>query len=365
MRFGHLLDYQLINNNFMGVENDVTKKIAQLEENKDVAGLEEVKNDAEAGFDGETVGLVEQAIARLNTKVEKITPPVETTEGQKTQVESMGGSESGLQEVTAPIDEKIAEKDAEIKNVEVETKQKIKELENQDGFKINSQGKKYEFEKNGTYYGGDYLQEPPQEINLDTSKLAEGQEKVKELETEISGLLDQISSNLPNQLSELYNSESYKKLVDLNEKRKVEEKSLWESYDRYTKGGDGSHRRVNFALGEYGEQVQQYVDDLKFFNAPKDLLKRFEEYKEKFKTPENNAQEKFRSETLKPLNEVRWDFEKTLVSKSEETFGKDYQGAKDFQKKFFDAYQTNFYKAKQDTIPDKKEYINTMGTIYS
>lgn len=126
-----------------------------------------------------------------------------------------------------------------------------------------------------------------------------------------------------------------------------------------------SDRRVNFALGEYGEQVQQYVDDLKFFNAPKDLLKRFEEYKEKFKTPENNAQEKFRSETLKPLNEVRWDFEKTLVSKSEETFGKDYQGAKDFQKKFFDAYQTNFYKAKQDTIPDKKEYINTMGTIYS
>jgi hypothetical protein len=354
MRFGHLLDYQLINNNFMGVENDVTKKIAQLEENKDVAGLEEVKNDAEAGFDGETVGLVEQAIARLNNKVEKITPPVETTEGQKTQVGNMGGSESGLQEVTAPVDEKIAEKDAEIKNVEVETEQKIKELENQGGFKINSQGKKYEFEKNGTYYGGDYLQEPPQEINIDTSKLTEGQEKVKELETEISGLLDQISSNLPNQLSELYNSEPYKKLVDLNEKRKVEEKSLWESYDRYTKGGDGSHRRVNFTLGEYGEQVQQYVDDLKFFNAPKDLLKRFEEYKEKFKTPENNAQEKFKTETLKPLNEVRWDFEKTLVSKSEETFGKDLQGAKDFQKKFFSEYENNLNKAKQDTIPDKK-----------
>ena len=101
----------------MAMESELTKKIATLEENKDVAGLEEVKNDAEAIFDGETAGLAEKAIVRLTNKVEEITPPVETTEGQKNQVENMGGSESGLQEVTAPVDEKIAEKDRSIRTM--------------------------------------------------------------------------------------------------------------------------------------------------------------------------------------------------------------------------------------------------------
>jgi hypothetical protein len=31
----------------------------------------------------------------------------------------------------------------------------------------NEEGKKYEYQKHGTFYGGDYLPEPPQEINLD------------------------------------------------------------------------------------------------------------------------------------------------------------------------------------------------------
>lgn len=30
----------------------------------------------------------------------------------------------------------------------------------------NSDGKKYKYEKGGVYYGGDYLNEPPQEIDL-------------------------------------------------------------------------------------------------------------------------------------------------------------------------------------------------------
>lgn len=313
----------------MGVENDVTKKIIQLEENKDVTGLEKIKNDAEIGFDGEVVGLAEEAINRLNSEVKKITQPVEISEDQKKQIENIGGSEGGLQEVVASIDEKIDEKDTEIENIKIETLQKIKEVENQGETKINYQ------------------------------------EKKEELESEIAGLLDQISINLPNQLSEIYNSESYKKLLDLHEKRKVEEKSLWESYDKYTKDGEGSHRRVHFYLGEYGEQVEFFMDDLKFFNAPKDLLKRFEEYKEKFKIPENNAQEKFMNETYKPLNEVKWDLEKTLVSKTKEIFGKDYQAAEGFQKKFFDMYQVNFDKAVEDVIPGKKLHINTKGTIYN
>jgi len=117
----------------MAMESELTKKIATLEENKDVAGLEEVKNDAEAIFDGETAGLAEKAIARLTNKVEEITPPVETTESQKVQAENLGGTESGLQEMTAPIDEKIAGKDVEIKNVEVEAEQKIGEVKNEVG----------------------------------------------------------------------------------------------------------------------------------------------------------------------------------------------------------------------------------------
>lgn len=31
----------------------------------------------------------------------------------------------------------------------------------------NSDGKKYRYEKNGVYYGGDYLNELPEEINID------------------------------------------------------------------------------------------------------------------------------------------------------------------------------------------------------
>ncbi len=32
--------------------------------------------------------------------------------------------------------------------------------------KINDEGKKYEYEKGGVYYGGDYLHELPEEIDL-------------------------------------------------------------------------------------------------------------------------------------------------------------------------------------------------------
>ncbi len=34
-------------------------------------------------------------------------------------------------------------------------------------FLLDEQGKRYSYEKNGTKYGGDYLSEPPQKIDLD------------------------------------------------------------------------------------------------------------------------------------------------------------------------------------------------------
>jgi len=336
MRFGHLLDYQLINNNFMGVENDVTKKIAQLEENKDVAGLEEVKNDAEAGFDGETVGLVEQAIARLNTKVEKITPPVETTEGQKTQVENMGGSESGLQEVTAPVDEKIAEKDAEIKNVETETAQKISEVKQETTEKVD--------------------------INPELELVKQKQEKIKELDEEMGVLMEQALSNLPQQMKEYYSSSEYNKLLELNNKKNEEEKELFEAYEKITKGGDGSHRR-SFAIGR--GTANYYVDDLKFNNASKEIVKRFEEFNDKIAKPTFDAEWPLELKARETIVKDKWTFLNALQKKVDETFKGDQKGREEAYKKWSDSYESNYNKIRQETVPDKKEYINTMGTIYS
>lgn len=33
---------------------------------------------------------------------------------------------------------------------------------------VNADGKRYTYEKGGVFYGGDYLPEPPSEIDLDT-----------------------------------------------------------------------------------------------------------------------------------------------------------------------------------------------------
>ncbi len=43
---------------------------------------------------------------------------------------------------------------------------KTEENSSEKNLKVNSEGKKYEYEKDGVYYGGDYLAEPPQELNI-------------------------------------------------------------------------------------------------------------------------------------------------------------------------------------------------------
>lgn len=72
--------------------------------------------------------IVELAKAKYETALGKITPTVETTKNEKMQVENLGGTESGLQEVTTPIDEKIAKKDEEIQDVQTETEKRIGEV---------------------------------------------------------------------------------------------------------------------------------------------------------------------------------------------------------------------------------------------
>lgn len=320
------------------IQQALEDQLKAAQEQGNTEELESIANDAESGFYEDVAEQAREAIAQLESQGQEIEQQVEE---KLPQVEEMGGAAEELHERVEPVQE-------EMREVVEGAEEEIKEVEEEI----------VEVEKNEDSQG------QAQEINLDASKVIEKQEKIKELETEISGLLDQISSSLPNQLSELYNSESYKKLLDLNEKSRAEEKSLWESYDRYTQGGDGSHRRTIFTMGPYGNP-DDYIDDLKFHSAPKDLIKRFEEYKEKFKMPENNAYDDFENKRNKTINKDRWDFEKTLEDKSREVFGKELREAEDFRNKFYDQYRITFNKAYEDTIPDKKLHINTMGTIYS
>ena len=114
----------------MNKEKDILRQDLSKQEKP-----EEIKKFIE---DIELIGGHEDIVALAKSKLEaiekragEITPKIETTESQKTQVETMGGSESGLQEATAAMDEKIKGKDTEIKKVEVETEQKIEGVKNE------------------------------------------------------------------------------------------------------------------------------------------------------------------------------------------------------------------------------------------
>lgn len=78
--------------------------IKELEAKKDVKGLEEVRDEANASYEGGVAGLAEQAIARLTSKVESVET---TTPAQVSQVESMGGSADEVAKRTEGVDEEI------------------------------------------------------------------------------------------------------------------------------------------------------------------------------------------------------------------------------------------------------------------
>ncbi|MEI6316480.1 MAG: hypothetical protein WCO65_01995 [bacterium] len=306
----------------MTVENDVFKKISMLEENKDVAGLEDIKQTAEAGFEGDVAGAAEQAISRLTTKVEELTT---TSLVQENQIHNLAGNMDEVNKSTEIINNQI-------KDIALDAQRQVDEINNNE--------------------------------NNSNVEIIEKNKRIEELDLEIGGLLEQITAVLPEKMKQLVNSESYKKLIDLNEKRKKEEKSLAELYFKLTEG-DGSHRRIHFSPGEYGD-TEQYVNDLKFFNTSKDIITRFEEYKDKFKTPENNASNEFNSEYRKLITEDLWKFEEELGSKSDKVFGIDGQNKEDskkFKQKYLDRYQTNYSLAQENSIPGKVLYVNTMGTI--
>lgn len=103
---------------------DVVKK---LEEEGDTVALERIKEEAEVSMDGATVGLAEQALARLNA-ISKKAEAVGVVPAEKiAQVESLGGSGDEIINRTREIDGKID-------NLRAETEIKIKEIiKGQDG----------------------------------------------------------------------------------------------------------------------------------------------------------------------------------------------------------------------------------------
>lgn len=257
----------------------------------------------------------------------------------------------------------LAEKAKKIRSVDKESAQGFLEKQSETPEYIEARRQKIEQHKARSVEDAKKIEEIRKSLGA-SENTEEKTEKIRELDIEINGLLDEISSKLPNQMVELVNSESYKKLLDLHEKRIAEEKVLFETYERYTKGHDEHHRGVSTEhLGVY---ASTYIEDMKACGLnDKDAIKRFEDFKEKYIKPEQQAEEVFNNEYNAKINKDRWDFEKTLTTKSGELFGKDRDAERDFQKKYFDIYQENYNKAKNNSIPDKQLHINTRGTIYS
>jgi hypothetical protein len=213
----------------------------------------------------------------------------------------------------------------------------------------------------------DFDFEKPEKVETknESGEIQQKQEKIKEFDKEIKVLVDQALARLPDQLKQLYNSESYKKLIELNNKRAAEEQSLFEAYDKYTKNGDGSHRRISFDIGENEYSQVQYTADLEFHKAPKELIKRFQEYYNNFKRPAEKMKDEVDAKYNETINKDRWAYESALRSKSEEVFESDSSAAGNFENKVSDYYRSNFNRIKNEALPNQKIDVNTRGTLYS
>lgn len=346
--------------------------------------------------------LGQQKLQEILSKAENIE---KTSESQKSQVENMDGSNDEVEKRTQDIDKKIEEvKEESIKEIEAVQNEK-KEI-NRDLLKTGSvfnfktsngdiievklisevqktnEPTPREYVRVKATQGtletdvviNDLIEKKKEESFKETEnptpnspEVSEEQkqqaEKIKQLNAEMTELLNEITSTMPSRLNQVINSESYRKLISLNEKRNNEEKELFNIYNRYTQGHD-SYRR-SFSTHGLDNSDYQYIEDMKTAGASSEILKRFEEFKEKFRKPEKIADDIYREDYSKIINEDRWKFERTVADKSKEVFGEDSAGRDEFQKKYFDAYRNNFSKAYNDTIPNENLFPNTMGTIYS
>lgn len=301
---------------------------------------EEIKKFIE---DAELLGhedIAELGKKKLQEILEKADSIEKTSETQVAQVESMGGTTEEVNNKTKEVDEKI-------ENVKAEAIKEVEAVKN-------------------TPVDIDKAEKGENTVDNETQKkldeIKEKEEKIEKFNKEMNILLDQALSKLPEQMKEYFNSEEYKKLLELNNKKNEEEKSLFEAYEKFTKGGDENHKR-GFAIGR--GTAHYYIDDLKFNNAPKEIIKRFEDFDDKVAKPTFDAEWPL---TLKARDTILKDknvFLDSLQKKVNEEFKDDSQGREEAYKKGLDSYNDSYNKIKNETAPEQKDSINTMGTIYS
>ena len=313
-------------------KNLLKNELVNLEKSEEI---EKFVEDAELLGHEDIAELGRQKLAEITKKAEEI----KTTESQVAQVNELGGSNEALNEKTKEVDQ-------EIEGVKTEMAEKIGEIEN---IPVDASDKQ---EANINVEDQKNLEQEKQKV-----------EKIKELDIEINNLLEEIKSSLPNQINSLVSSEAYQKISRLNEKRKIEEQELFNIYNQYTQGHD-SYRR-SFSTHGLDYNGNQYKEDMKTAGASKEILKRFEDFVENYRKPELQAESDYSDVYREKINEARWDFEKTLTSKSEEVFGNDSSGSDEFKKKYYNLYRENFSKAINETIKDKPLHFNTVGKIYS
>ncbi len=104
------------------MENVNKTKIADLEANKNIKGLEEAMTEAEGSYDMETAELVKQALDRVNGVSQKIDSAEEIPEATEKRVEDLGGSKE-------VVEEKLGENTSKMEDLKEETHEKVKNVE--------------------------------------------------------------------------------------------------------------------------------------------------------------------------------------------------------------------------------------------
>ncbi len=240
----------------MDSEKDLLKQdLAKQEKQEEIRQF--IEDTELMGGNEDIVELAKAKLEAINKKVENITPEVENTESQKTQVDTIGGSENGLQEVTTSIDEKITQKDEEIKNIELEINEKITEIggENQD----KNKNRLAQLEN---------LKQHPQ-LN------------VEELKSKITAVREEMAEALVNSPNLLQNYEKvklYQSLGRIEEANKIIE-FIAKDYEHSSLSDQGSGYHAGLAAEKYAdlgntakakEMWEKSINQIKLGSEPKD-----------------------------------------------------------------------------------------------
>lgn len=152
------------------MENVNKTKIADLEANKNIKGLEEAMTEAEGSYDMETAELVKQALDRVNGVSEKIDTAEEIPEATEKRVEDLGGSKE-------IVEEKLGENTDKMEELKEDTQEKVNEVESgesNDSEEVK-QNKQKKFEQFEQWFKSDFEkeQENPDKLVNKISKSAE------------------------------------------------------------------------------------------------------------------------------------------------------------------------------------------------